>query len=340
MATLSLTTPVNLFDILKQKGADGRTLEAAEILNEVNDPLRMLPNYPASGGTFHEGLRDTSLPGGEFATIGGTWGESKGTEERYVEGLCLIRSSMSIPTDVLSGMGKQLGIATVNHKKRQHLEGMMQSWSNLLLKGVSTPDQRSIIGLQQRPPYNAVDSEYTYTVGGTGTNLRSAWLMAPGPATVHLLHNPLHPTLGVQYQEKPETYKVDPDSSTKHNYIIPHEFEFQGGICIADQRAVKRLCNIPAAFTDDVGADIVRIAIRASLKHSFLSNGQWILFCDGDVYGMLVTASNSVTKVYTDAKNIWNTDLPTIGSGKGSIVIARWDSLNYAAGAGETLVTA
>jgi hypothetical protein len=339
MATTSLSTGINLFDILKNKGADGRVLEAAAILDEVNDPLRMLPNYPASGGTFHEGLRDTSLPSGEFAQIGGTWGESKGTEEPFTEALCLIRSSMSIATDVLSSQGPQLGMATVQHKKRQHLEGMMQSWSNLLLKGVDTPDQRSIIGLMKRPPYNAIDSEYCYDLGGSGTDLRSAWLMAPGAATVYLLHNPLHPTLGVSYQEKPETYKLDANDATKHHYIIPHEFEFQGGICIADQRAVKRLANIPCAFTDNVGADVVRYAIRASLKHRLLSGEQWILFCDGDLYGMLVSASNDVTKIYTDSKNIWNTDLPTIGAGKGSIVIARWDSLNYTSASGETEIS-
>jgi hypothetical protein len=339
MSTTTSLTEVNFFDVLKMKGADGSVLEVAEVLNEVSDVMRLMPNRPANGGRFHEGLRDTSLPGCELSSIGASWGEYKGTEEKFVEGLCMIRTSFSVRSDVLANEGPQYGMATIQHKKRQTMEAVNQAFNNLLLKGVTTPDQLSVVGLEKRAPWNAIDSEFCFDLGGSGDNKRSAWLMAPGPATCFLLHNPIHPTLGIKYEEKPEAYMVDADSTTKHYYKIPHEFEFQGGICIKDQRAVKRLANIDAAVTDSGGIDVVRLAIRASMKHSLLANEQWILFCDGDLYSMLVAASNDVTKVYTNAKNIWNTDLPSIGTGKGSIVIARWDSLNYATGSGESAVS-
>ena len=340
MSTTSLSSgDINLFEMLKLKGPDGKILEVAEVLNEVNDAVKMLPAFPANGNQYHEGIRDIALPSGEFSYIGGTWGLSKGTEEKYVEQLCLVRSAMEIKTDVLKSQGPQLGKATINHKKRQHIEGLSQSWSNLILKGVSAPNQLAIVGLEKRAPWNAVDNEYTFDIGGSGDDLRSAWLIAPGPATCHLLYNPLHPTLGVEAEEKPESRERDADDSTKHYYCIPYEFMYQGGISIPDQRAVKRLANIPCAITDNPGIDVVNYAIEASLRHNLLARSQWILFCDANLYAKLVRASNAVTKIYTDAKNIWNTDLPTIGTGKGSIVIARWDSLNYAPSGGESSVS-
>lgn len=341
MGTTSLATELNLFDILKLKAPDNKgALDVAEVLNETNDALRLLPNYPANGNSFHEGLRTTSLPSGEFSYIGGSWGVSKGTEEKFVESLCLVRAAMEIRSDVLKSQGSQLALAMLNNKKRQCIEGLHQAWSNLLLKGVSVPNQLAIIGLEKRAPWNAYDNEYCFNIGGSGNDKRSAWLMAPGAQSVHLLHNPLHPTLGIGYEAKPESRLIDSDATTKHYYVLPYEFEFQGGLCIPDQRAVKRLCNIDCAITDSPGIDVVNYAIEATLRHNLLSNSQWILFCDANLYAKLIRAMNDKTMVFMNDQNVWRTNLPSIGAGKGSIVIARWDSLNYAPASGESAVSA
>jgi hypothetical protein len=166
-----------------------------------------------------------------------------------------------------------------------------------------------------RAPWNAVDSEFCWDVGGTGTDLRSAWLICPGPTRVHLIHNPNHPTAGIEFEDKGESREVDPNDSTKHRWILTHEYMIQQGLCIRDQRSVKRIANVQCAASDYSGADAINEAIN---------------------YTQLVLATNDKLKVYTSDRNIYQTALPMIGP---NIVIRRMDALNHASGSGETVVS-
>ncbi len=337
MATNTLSGRANTFDIQKFKSPDGKgALTAINTLTERNDLFKDLESYPSNGGIFHQGLRLSSLPSGSLVNIGGTWGASKGERTPFVETMAIYRDSMEIRKDELENMGAEYGAAYILAEQADHLEGGSQSWANLLLKGNTTPQANSVVGLQKRAPWNAIDSEFCFNVGGSGTNLRSAWLIAPSIKTVHLLHNPNHPTLGVKMEDKGESRLTDPDDSTKHTYILTWEYEIQQGICINDQRAVKRLANIPCAITDYSGPDVVKYAIIASLKHNTLANRPWFLYCDGDLYAQLVLGANDKLKVYTSDKNIYQTELPMIGT---NIIIRRLDALNYAVGSGESAVS-
>ncbi len=337
MATNTLSGRANQFDIAKFKGPSGAgALTAINTLTEQNDLFKDLESYPANGGMFHQGLRTSSLPSGSLVNIGGTWGTSKGERTPFVEQLAIYRDSMQIRTDELQNMGKEYGMAFLQAEKADHLEGGAQAWANLLLKGNTTPQQNSVVGLFKRAPWNAIDSEFCFNVGGSGTDLRSALLISPSIRTVHLLYNPAHPTLGVAMTDKGESYLVDPDDSTKHTYVVTTEFEIEQGWCINDQRAVKRLANIPCAITDYSGPDVVKYAIIASLKHSTLSNRPWFLYADGDLYSQLVLGANDKTFVYTSDKNIYRTALPMISP---NIIIRRLDALNYAAAGGETAIS-
>ena len=339
MANNTLSSRGNLFDVLKFKRPDAKgAISVANTLIETLHFIQDMPSVPANGNTWHQGLRVQSLPSGSMVDIGGTWGASKTERTPFVECLATIRDSYESPLDVLKTEGPEISKALVADEKINHIEGNGQAWSNLLLNGPSTPTQNSIVGLMDRAPWATYDNEFCYNVGGTGNDLRSAWLIQPSITTVHLLHNPNHPTLGVEMEDKTGPngiYKVDPDDPTKHNYWAVIEFMLQQGLCIRDQRAVKRLANIPCAITDYSGPDVITYAITASLKHNTLANRPWFMYCDGDLYAQLVNGTNQKLKVYTSNKNIYQTELPMIGS---NIIIRRWDSLNHASGSGETVV--
>ena len=77
---------------------------------------------------------------------------------------------------------------------------------------------------------------------------RSGWLIRPGVDKVHLLYNPNHPTLGVGMEDKGEVFITDPTAASldaaEGRWDIIIEFMLQQGICIRDQRCVKRIANV------------------------------------------------------------------------------------------------
>lgn len=336
MATLSVVTRGNIFDVQKFKNpSNGAILDVTNTLVEKNDILKDLPTVPANGGLTHSGLRTDALPSGSLVDVGGTWGLSKATRSPFTEAMATIRSTYQAPKDTFTTESPAAAQALLKAEKDDHLEGMSQSWMNLLLTGPTTPTQNAIVGLMGRAPYTSIDNKYTFSVGGTGNDLRSCWLMAPDVNTVHLIYNPAHPTLGVEMEDKGETYIVDPDDSTKHRWDIVIEFMIQQGICIRNQKAVKRICNVPCGASDTPTADLVNKVIDASLICS-VKGKQWFLYCDERLYAQLVKTVNNKLFVYMSADNIYHTELPMIGK---NIILRECDALNHEIGSGESVLS-
>ena len=344
MATHTLTARANLFDVVKLKAPDSSAVSVTNTLIETNDLIKDLPALPSNGGLFHQGVRVSSLPSGSLVNVGGTWGASKSERTPFVEALATTRSRFQSPKDVLQTEGPEVSQLLVSEEKKDHIEGMGQSWANLIMSGpdeVATPVQNAIVGLANRAPWNTIDNEFCYDVGGSGSDLRSAWLIQPGPTTVHLIYNPHHPTMGVEMEDKGENFVQDFGSTSnpasldvaEGRWDIIIEFMLQQGICIRDQRAVKRIANVPCGATDSPGADLINNVIRAALKHNVGGSKMWFLYCDADLYTQLVLGANDKLKVFMSDKNIYQTVLPMIGP---NVIIRRMDALNHAASDGET----
>jgi hypothetical protein len=221
-----------------------------------------------------------------------------------------------------------------------------------MIDGTSTPNQAGINGLMKRAPYLTYDNKFTFSVGGTGSDLRSCWLMKPGVDTIHLLHNKNHPTMGIEQEDKGEQL-IDGlgTGSDEHRWDIMIEFALEKGLFILDQRGCKRICNVPCGVSDNPGSDLINTIIDASLINSPTGgtlevqaegkveekNSNWLLFCDERLYSKLVRTQNDKVMVYQSTENIYRTKLPMIGS---DIVICRMDALNHEVGSGETEVQA
>lgn len=339
MATNTLSSRGNLFDVLKLKAPNGGVIDVVNTLVETNELMKDMPSLPANGGLFHQGSRVSALPGGSLVNVGGTWGASKSERTPFVEAIATVRSRYQTPKDVLTTESPAASQALVQDEKNNHIEGLGQSFANLIISGPTAPQLEAVEGLMNRAPWNAIDNEFCFSAGGTGTDLRSAWLVQPGASTVHLIHNPNHPTLGVEMEDKGEQFipvTITNGVVTAGRWDIIIEFMLQQGICIRDQRAVKRIANVQCGASDTPAADLINAVIRASLKHSVNSSKPWFLYCDGDLYTQLVLGANDKLKVFMSDKNIYQTALPMISS---NIIIRRLDALNHAAGSGETVVS-
>ena len=361
MATRTTATIGNIFDLLKLKLPDGSPLTSiVNALAERDDFQRFTPTIAANDGTSHRGVRTVTLPTGYLVDVGGSWKASKSQREPFVEGMATIRSTYQAPVDTFQVERPETGKALLRAEKLDHVMTLNQQLSNLMLNGSSTTSaqvltagtsQSAIVGIAERDPYLTVDNKFTFSVGGTGTNLRSCWLMKPGIDTLHMIHNGNHPSLGIS-QEDMGRQLIDGlgTSSDEHRWDILIEFALQRGIFVRDQRALKRIANVPSGPSDTPGADLINTIIRASIINAptggvmqVEANGRktdtpapWLLMCDEWLFSHLVVEANNKLMVFRSPENIYQTDLPMIGP---NIIIARWDALNRDLGDGEATVS-
>jgi hypothetical protein len=352
MATNSGLTSGNLLDVHKfQNPQGGAITKVLNTMNEIDHFTKDMPALPANSGIVDVGLRQIQLPTGYIVDIGGSWKESKSEFEPYVEGLVTIRSTYKAPTDTYETVSEAVGRAQLQANLDGHIAMMNQSVTNIMLEGATTPSQSVIMGLMERVPYTTTDEAFCFNAGGTGTDLRSAWLMKPGVDTVHALYNPNHPTLGVE-QKDMGVHPVQGlgTSSDEHRWDMWVEFRTIKGLTIRDQTAVKRIANIDVGSSSFPGDDVINLAIDASIINATKLPGMgqalgtaepdvlntWMLYCDERLYAKLVRAQNDKTFVYSSAENIYRTNLPMIGT---NIIIRRMDALNHAIGSGETVLS-
>ncbi len=348
MAELEYGNRDNLFNMMKAFGMDGGLLDMSQNLAETLDMIRDFPAYPASSNLAHEGVRFVTLPTGQVVSVGGGWTAGFADLQPYTEGMMEVHSRYQVPMTALDKIDNKGEYVAM--QEGAHEEGLIQGWGNTILAGDDTTAPEKITGLMNRAPWNDVSqTNYVWDVGGS-SNLRSAWLMKPGIDTVYSLYNPNHPTLGIEQKEMPVTKETGLGTSAdEHRWNINFENRIVKGLCIKDQTAVKRLCNIPVGSSDYPGEDVVRAAIKMTIINATKRPGMgqalgtaepdmlgtWMLYCDEQVYAHLVLAGNDKQFVYTSADNIYRTSLPMIGP---NIIVRRQDALNKVSGSGETVI--
>ncbi len=361
MTTLASLTTGNIFDVLKMKLPNGSAVDlVVNALAKRDDFTRFVPAFPANNGLSHHGVRTITLPTGYIVDVGGSWKPSKALHEPFVEALMTVRAAYEAPRDTFTQEKQEVGEKLLAANRTAHVMGLNQAVMNAILGGGTdqtgaTPiaSQGGIVGLMDRDPYKTYDHKFTFNVGGSGSDLRSCWLMKPGVDTVHTLYNPNHPTLGIE-EEYMGVQREDGlgTNDDEHRYNICYEYLITKGLAIRDQRAVKRIANVPCGVSDLPGADLINAIIEASIINAptggqmtvQAANGQvselesnWILLCPERLYAKLVIEANNKLMVYTSDKNIYRTALPMIGT---NIIIARMDALNKIIGSGELAVEA
>jgi hypothetical protein len=354
MATNDTTVIGNMFDVMKFKLPNGQAVQrVAATLAERDDFTRLVPAYPANNGLTNHGLRQVSLPTGYLVDVGGSWKSSKGEFEPIVDTMCTIRSTLQTPKSVYQNCPPEVGMQRLRADKASHIMALNQGMTNMMLDGPTTPDLSALIGLKQRAPYTTYDNKFCFSAGGTGSDLRSCWLMKPGIDTIHALYNPYHPTLGVEEEDKGEQLITGlGTSSDEHRWDLFIEFMLQKGFHIEDQRAVKRICNVACGVTDNPGTDLINTIFDAAninaptggtlMSYDSQMNvvnelpSPWLLFCDERLYTKLVRAMNDSVKIVRTDANVYKRSLPMLDD----IIICRWDALNKTIGSGETAVAA
>ncbi|MHC4500234.1 MAG: major capsid protein [Planctomycetota bacterium] len=342
MAELEFGNRDNIFNMMQAFGPDGSHLEMAQNLVEVNDLVKDLPIFPANENLSHRDARWDSLPEASFIALGDAVTASFGRIQSYSETLGILKSKYQVPEDVLKAQGSAEDMARYrSDQERAHEEGMTQGLANALFNGTAAAAPEKLDGLTQRAPWNDVsNTTYVFDCGGTGSDLRSAWLIKPGRTSFHLLHPKHHPTKGVTKIDRglvPTTVTTTDVNGTSNatRFDVMTDFEWWVGWNIKNQKAIKRICNIEVAYAD-LSEILIRKIVEARHIHTVVSSmrgavnpaqqveAPWFLYCDPYVYIQLLSLVMGKSNVRYSSDNPYKMSLPMIGD----IIIRRCDALN------------
>lgn len=322
MAELEYGNRDNLFNRQKASDPGGGLLDMTLNLTENNHLVTDLPAAPANKTLAQVGVRWESIPSGTFVPLGGGWTASYGRLQPYVEALGILRSRYQVPVDV--AMAEADPDEYMLGQEKAHQEGMSQSAANSLIFGSRATAPEKINGLSSRAPWNDVsETDYVYDMGGS-SNLRSAWLINPGMSRVHLLYPKYHASKGVVREHMGKVFvdatDTDANASGKRwDYVT--EFSWQYGLCIRDQRAVKRIPNIDSSLSA-ISTTLIHKIHQARLLHEI--GGTWFLYCDAKVYTQMLILAEDKQNVRYSPDNPYRVSLPMVGD----VIIRRMDALN------------
>jgi hypothetical protein len=248
MATNDLSLAYNLLDIAKTHD-NKLELAVATLLHKKNGVLRFSAWEQANQLTSHIFSKEVGLPVGTERAIGeGTTGE-KAQNGQGVESLSYIESRSEI--DIIMQRIKGAGFPAWRYARdMQHSEGLGQSMVNKLFYGTGLPGK--IRGLTTR--YNVLASypNLKSAGGAVASANTSLWVMQPGEGKFTLLYgeaakpgSPDSYSGGFINMQDMDVEFVVTNVSTGaglHKYITL--FDAFMGLCVYDDRAVQRLCNI------------------------------------------------------------------------------------------------
>jgi len=236
-----------------------------------------------------------------------------------------MKARYQIPVDALKSEGAKAGDYR-REQEKAHEEGMSQSAAMTLTYGDNSTAPEKINGLTNTAPWNDLtETDYVYDMSGS-SNLRSAWLIAPGMSNCHLIHPRGEPGLGLSREDKGEVLVTASDTdtgATGKRWDVITEFEWIFGIVVRDQRSVKRICNIDYSLSA-MSTDLIRKILQARHLHNISAPNGWFLYCDARIYTQLLIMAGDKLNVRYSADNPYRTSLPMIGD----IMIRRMDALN------------
>ena len=199
MAQLEYGNRDNIFNMMEAFGADGKMLEVAQTLVEVNPIVKFTPTFPANENLSHRGARYDSLPQASYYALGDGVSASFARISSYREVLGILKTRWTCPEDIFEAQGSVSDMNRYrNGQERAHLEGMTQAQTLALLNGAAAANHERLDGILERAPWNLLtNTTYVYDCGGTGSSLRYALMVKPGRDTFHLLHPKYHATKGI-----------------------------------------------------------------------------------------------------------------------------------------------
>lgn len=287
-------------------------IDVAEVLNETNDVVADAHVERGNDITSHVVSRRTALPTVNWVKVGNGWNATTGLVNQVREQMGMLKARYLCPEDVMRLQPNKDKYRM--QQERAYIESMGQELANTLMGNstggalsptVEPPEE--FAGFQYRMNTISTGANYVLSNGNTGSSDNtSVWFVQWGPGKVYLIHPRNTDAGGLKKQDKGLVYTLGDNASTsadqRNNQLWAYitEFSWDVGLCIEDQRSVKRLCNIDSVLTETNTLNEDKII---QIRNNFKTNGTIYMYCNETVFTQLQILAKDKTNVHWTEQN-------------------------------------
>lgn len=290
MATIASGVPT-LLDVLGEVAPDGSQFDTAEVLTQHNPILEDMTWMQGNLITGHRDSARTFLPTPSFRQLNAGVPITKGATSQFEEGCALIEDFSQVDRELALLSGNVAGYRL--KQAAPHMIGMAHFMATNLFYGNANINPIGFTGLA--PRYFTGDkaitptAEYVLDAGGTGTGLRSVYLVGWSHDTVTGIY-PKNSIAGLHHEDATNAsgsgtegvpaaaVLTDGDGNNYMGYR--DHWTWRCGLFLKDYRYVVRIANIDLdtiAKDKTAGADLQDLFVQA-LEQIETQNGVNLCF--------------------------------------------------------------
>ena len=268
MATYDLASTSTLLDIAKSYH-NKQLLACAELLDKKKGFLRVAKWMEANGITNHVFSKRVALASGTWRGMNEGIVSTNPQKQQEVEFLSYLEDRSEI--DVMAGDVEPNFMQRRYQEDMAHLEGLGQQLSTAMWYSNPATDVKAPKGIQ--PRYNTTGLSNVHSQGGSDAGaVTSLYIVQFGNQKVNLLYPREKGASIVNMEDKGEQLVVTSTTTGAALYKWVTRFWLSAGLCIEDDRAVQRVCNIGTDGADEVDLDLVAWALKCLPDPEDLSN--------------------------------------------------------------------
>jgi hypothetical protein len=250
-----------IIDVLTELAPDGKQLEIAEVLALQNEVLADMHWEQGNMPTGHKAAARTVLPTPSFRALNAGVPVTKAGSTQIEETCSLLEDFSQVDREFALMAGDVNAFRL--RQGRPHIQGMSNKMATTLFYGNANSNPLEFTGFANRlntlvTTTNA-SAANVINAGGTGSALRSIWLIGWGPDTVFGIY-PKNTTGGLEHEDvtngngdqvngaPPATVLTDASGNMYMGYR--DHWLWRCGLFVQDWRYVVRIANIdPTALT-------------------------------------------------------------------------------------------
>lgn len=310
MATIASGVPT-LLDVVGEIAPDGSQYDTAEVLTETNAVLEDMTWMAGNLLTGHRDSVRTVLPEPSFRKINQGVPYTKGATSQIEESTAMLEDFSKVDRElaILSGNVNAYRLK----QAKPHQIGMAHKFARTLFYGNDNIETESFTGLAPRYATGnqslSNTAEYVIDAGGTGSGLRSMWLIGWSHDTITGLY-PKNTIGGLHHEDAtPATGGGDGEPSAGVLFDS-NGLPFMGyqdhwvwrcGLFVKDYRYAVRIANIDLDTLNKnpatAGADLADLMVQALERIESASGVNLVFYAPRDISAFLrrqmLTAKNA-----------------------------------------------
>lgn len=242
----NLGDKVNLYDLAQLQNPGGGIMNMIMSMTEMQDILKDAPFYPSNDKTSHVFVRNAALVTPTITKINDGIDATKGAQVPGRAEIGMFESRLVIDEDF---MDLESAFDTfVERQAYSHYEGLSQKVADAITVGTISggypfPSIEAHIASASQTDQFGQSMAHTY--GGTGSDLSSILAIDWGPDKVYMVYPEGTQFAGIRKMERGIDQATGNNSKTLYGYVC--DFKWKTGLVIADDRCVRRICNIESS---------------------------------------------------------------------------------------------